>query len=81
LARLKHERETWVVLDTPYRLAAVLEDVRDAVGPMRPVVVACELSMPGETVVRGTASQVVEHFQKNPFKGECVIIVAGKANP
>ncbi len=80
LARLKHERETWVVLDAPYRLAAVLEDVRGAVGAMRAVVVACELSMPSEKIVRGTAAQIVEHFQKNPFKGEFVIIVAGKAN-
>ncbi len=81
LARLKQERETWVVLDAPYRLAAVLEDVRGAVGATRPVVVACELSMPTEKIIRGTAAQVVEHFKNNPFKGEFVIIVAGKANP
>ncbi len=78
LARLKDERETWVVLDAPYRLAVLLDDLRDAVGAARQIVVACELTTPGETVVRGTASNVVEHFRKNPFKGEFVIVVAGK---
>lgn len=80
LARLEEERETWVVLDAPYRLAALLDDLRGAVGAARQIVVACELTTPNEKVVRGTAALVVEHFRKNPFKGEFVIAVAGKAN-
>ena len=81
LARLKDERETWVVLDAPYRLIALLQDLRGAVGAARRIVVACDLTMPSERVVRGTASSVVEHFRKNPFKGEFVIVVAGKGKP
>ncbi|MDE3088762.1 MAG: 16S rRNA (cytidine(1402)-2'-O)-methyltransferase [Chloroflexota bacterium] len=80
LARLKEERETWVVLDAPYRLAVVLEDLQGAVGATRQIVVACALTMPRENIVRGTATHVVDHFRKNPFKGEFVIVVAGKAN-
>lgn len=78
LRRLKEERETWVVLDAPYRLNALLADLRDVLGETRRIVVACELTMPGEHVVRGAQSQVVAHFEKNPFKGEFVIVVAGK---
>ena len=78
LAKLRDERETWVVLDAPYRLNALLEDLRGALGAERKIVVACELTMPTENVVRGTVSQVFGHFQKNPFKGEFAIVVAGK---
>ena len=81
LARLKEERVTWVVLDAPYRLGALLDDLRGALGAQRPLVVACNLTMPSEQVVRGSAAQVVDHFKKNPFKGEFVIVVAGKGNP
>jgi 16S rRNA C1402 (ribose-2'-O) methylase RsmI len=34
--------------------------------------------MPTEKIVRGAAGHVVEHFRKKPFKGEFVIVVAGK---
>ena len=78
LRKLKEERDTWAVLDAPYRLAVVLDDLRVVVGAGRPVVVACELTRPNEKVVRGTAGEVAEHFRANPFKGEFVIVVAGK---
>lgn len=78
LAQLRAERETWVIFDAPYRLKAVLADLRGALEPARHVVVACNLTMPSEQIIRGTLHQVLAHFQKNPFKGEYVIIVAGK---
>ncbi len=78
LRKLREEPYTWAVLDAPYRLAVVLDDVRVAVGASRPIVVACELTRPTEKVVRGTAGEVVEHFRTNPFKGEFVMVVAGK---
>ncbi len=78
LRRLKDERDTLVLIDAPYRLAALLRDIRASLGPQRHVVVACNLTMPGEQVVRGTAGHVLDHFEKNPFKGEFVIVIAGK---
>jgi 16S rRNA (cytidine1402-2'-O)-methyltransferase len=78
LAKLRDERETWVIFDAPYRLNAVLADLHAALEPARQVVVACDLTMPSEQIVRGVMRQVFEHFQKNPFKGEFVIVVAGK---
>jgi 16S rRNA (cytidine1402-2'-O)-methyltransferase len=80
LAKLRDERDTWVVFDAPYRLDALLADLRDTVGVQRNVVVACNLTMPDEKIVRGAVAQVAEHFQKNKFKGEFVILVAGKGN-
>ncbi len=81
LAHLKEERDTWAVLDAPYRLAPLLSDLQGALGAQHDVVVACNLTMPGETIVRGRIDQVRAFFEKNPFKGEFVIVVAGKNNP
>lgn len=80
LARLRDERDTWVVFDAPYRLSALLDDLQRTLGAERRVVVACNLTMPDEKIVRGTLKQVVHHFEKNPFKGEFVIVIAGKTN-
>ena len=80
LARLRDERDTWVVFDAPYRLSALLDDLQRTLGAERRVVVACNLTMPDEKVVRGTVKQVIHYFEKNPFKGEFVIVIAGKTN-
>ena len=79
LARLRNEPETWVTFDAPYRLNALLADLRATVEPSRKMVVACDLTMPSEKIVRGTVAQVAEHFEKNRFKGEFVLVVEGKA--
>lgn len=80
LARLRAERETWVLFDAPYRLNAVLTDLRAALEPDRQIVVACNLTLPDENSVRGKIAQVYDHFEKNPFKGEYVIVIAGRSN-
>ncbi len=77
LARLRDERDTWVVLDAPYRLFALLSDMQGSLA-QRHVVVACNLTTPGEKVVRGALNHVLAFFEKNPFKGEFVVVVAGK---
>lgn len=78
LAQLRNERETWVAFDAPYRLCALLADLAENLEASRRIVVACELTMPGEKIVRGTVRQVEEHFEKHKFKGEFVIVVEGR---
>jgi 16S rRNA C1402 (ribose-2'-O) methylase RsmI len=46
LAKLRAEHDPWVIFDTPYRLGAVLDDMRAALEPERRVVVACDLTCP-----------------------------------
>ncbi len=81
LAHLKEEGDTWVVLEAPYRLAPLLADLHGALGAERRVVVACNLTTPDEKIVRGTMEQVRVSFEKNLFKGEFVVVVAGKDKP
>jgi 16S rRNA (cytidine1402-2'-O)-methyltransferase len=78
LQRLRDERETWVVFDAPYRLSALLADLHAMLGAQRRVCVACNLTMEDENVARGALGEIVQHFQKNPFKGEFVVVVEGK---
>ena len=77
LKALLREPLTAVMLDAPYRLHAVLEDMFVVLGKERHIVVACDLTMPTEQVVRGSLGQIFEHFRLRPFKGEYVILVAG----
>jgi 16S rRNA (cytidine1402-2'-O)-methyltransferase len=78
LRRLREERDTWVIFDAPYRLSTLLADLEQYVGGDRPMIVACNLTMPGESIVRGTIKSVAVHFSKRPFKGEFVAVVAGQ---
>jgi 16S rRNA (cytidine1402-2'-O)-methyltransferase len=77
LRELKDLHETFILLDAPYRLMPLLTSVRDELGAERQVAVACNLTMPDERIVRGTASQVLEEFERRPFKGEFVLMVSG----
>ncbi len=77
IQQLLHEPTTTVLLDAPYRLQAVLSDLADILGAERRAVIACDLTMPGEFVLRSTLGEMLERFKLRPFKGEYVILVAG----
>ncbi len=70
--------ETLVAFESPYRLVASLRDLA-AVLPNRPTVVARELTKKFEQVVRGTASEVLAHFEATPPRGEITLLVAGRS--
>ena len=62
-----------VLMDTPYRLGSLLEDVIKVYGREVIVTVAYDLTLPTETIYRGTAGEVRK--QIGPRKGEFVMIV------
>lgn len=80
-AALKHEPVTTVLLDAPYRLGAVLNDLLGQLGPKRQVVVACDLTLPTERLLRGPLGDVARQFRSAPFKAEFVIVIAGADSP
>jgi 16S rRNA (cytidine1402-2'-O)-methyltransferase len=77
LAHLRAARETLIFIDAPYRLLQLLTALRETFGDARRAAVACNLTMPDETFVRGALSLVLEHFTQQPFKGEFVIVLEG----
>lgn len=74
---LREVRETFILLDAPYRLLPLLRTLRDELGEERRSVVACNLTQSDENFVRGMLAQVVAHFEDKAFKGEFVVIVEG----
>jgi 16S rRNA (cytidine1402-2'-O)-methyltransferase len=71
------ETQTAVLLDTPYRLSAVLSDLSSVLGESRLAVIACDLTMPNECLLRGSLGELLERFRMRPFKGEYVILISG----
>lgn len=74
---LKEERRTMIFYESPYRLLKMLSQFIMVFGPEREVAVCREISKIYEECVRGSLSQVLEHFQTNEPKGEIVVILSG----
>lgn len=75
LVELKKQKEIIVLLDTPYRLKTLLEDVNKFMGKNVPVVLAYELTKPKEKFYRGSCEEVLRSAVKENLKGEFVLIV------
>ncbi len=67
--------QTVVLYESPYRLVKTLEQVVELFGADRPVSVSRELTKIHEETVRGTASEVLQHFKGKTVKGEIVVVI------
>jgi 16S rRNA (cytidine1402-2'-O)-methyltransferase len=76
LNRLKSMRMAVVLMDTPYRLSALLEDVEKVFGPDQYITLACDLTLPSEKVFRGNIHAV--HKQTGGKKAEFILILHPK---
>lgn len=67
---------TLVFYESPHRLLRTLGRIA-AVYPERRVVVARELTKKFEEFQRGTAGELLGHFEQHPPRGEIVLLLAG----
>jgi len=74
---LAEETRTMIFYVSPHKLVKTLAEFIQYFGESRPVSVSRELSKLHEETVRGTATEVLEHFTKKEPKGEIVVIVGG----
>ncbi|MFP9116563.1 16S rRNA (cytidine(1402)-2'-O)-methyltransferase [Flavobacterium sp. RNTU_13] len=74
---LAEESRTMIFYVSPHKLVKTLGEFAQYFGADRPVSVSRELSKLHEETVRGTATEVLEHFTKKEPKGEIVVIVGG----
>lgn len=74
---LKGEGRSIVFYESPRRLLKTLEQFAEIFGAERHVSVAREISKLHEEHIRGTLSEVIEHFAKTEPLGEIVIILEG----
>ncbi|KAF2514509.1 16S rRNA (cytidine(1402)-2'-O)-methyltransferase [Flavobacterium salilacus subsp. salilacus] len=76
---LAEEPRTMVFYVSPHKLVKTLGEFVQYFGEDRPVSVSRELSKLHEETVRGTAQEVLAHFETHPPKGEIVAVVGGKS--
>jgi 16S rRNA (cytidine1402-2'-O)-methyltransferase len=76
LISLVGEKRTLVAFEAPHRLQKSLADLADVLGD-RQIAVARELTKIHEEVWRGSLSQALEHFERNPPRGEFTLVIAG----
>jgi 16S rRNA (cytidine1402-2'-O)-methyltransferase len=73
LMRLRSLHMPVVLMDTPYRLAALLQDVASVFGKGQKVTVAADLTLPRERIYRGPVSEVIKLVGER--KAEFILIV------
>jgi 16S rRNA (cytidine1402-2'-O)-methyltransferase len=69
---------TSIYFESPFRLTKTLRACADIL-PARQVCVARELTKKFEEFRRGTASELLIHFESHPPKGEIVFVISGSA--
>jgi 16S rRNA (cytidine1402-2'-O)-methyltransferase len=75
LRQLLGEPRTLVFYEAPHRLQATLADMIAILGGDRLMVVARELTKLHEEFFRGTIAEALSHFEKDPVRGELVLVI------
>jgi len=75
---LAEETRTMIIYESPHKLVKTLGHFCEYFGEDRQVSVSRELTKLYEETVRGTAKEVLTHFENKAPKGEIVVIVEGK---
>jgi 16S rRNA (cytidine1402-2'-O)-methyltransferase len=75
LFQLRSLRVPVVLMDTPYRLGALLDDVAKVFGKGQKITLAADLTTSKETIYRGSVGEVRGNVQKR--KAEFILIVHG----
>lgn len=74
LEKLKKEKNTIVLMDTPYRLRQLLEDINLIIGHRR-ICLGYNLTMDDETILYGNAKELLKIVSEKKLKGEFVLIL------
>jgi 16S rRNA (cytidine1402-2'-O)-methyltransferase len=78
LTKLAEDDRTFIIYESPLRLAKTLAQLAEVCGNDRPAAVCREISKLHNTTVRDTLAALRDYFTSNQAKGEIVIVVAGK---
>ncbi len=72
---LADEKERAIIIyESPFRIEKTLKDIESYMGE-REVVIIREITKIYEEVLRGTTKNLIEKLEKNPIKGEIVLII------
>lgn len=77
LNMLKLETRTTVFYESPHHIKQTLKDLQKTI-PNRELAVVREITKIYEEAIKGNATTLLEHFEKNAPRGEMVLVVAGE---
>lgn len=78
LDELKDETRTIILYEAPHRLKKTLQELIDALGDRR-VTLCRELTKKYETAFQNTLQGLVDFYEENEPKGECVLVIEGRS--
>ena len=78
LKEMETETSTMIVYEAPHRLVKTLKLFLERLGN-RKITVCRELTKRHETALAVTLEEAVAHYEANPPKGECVLVIEGKS--
>jgi 16S rRNA (cytidine1402-2'-O)-methyltransferase len=79
LKELSKQPYTFILYESPFRLAKSLEQLAEYLGAERQACVSRELTKIYEENRRGTLTELAQWYKTHPPKGEIVLVVAGSA--
>ena len=71
------EEKTIILYESPHRINKLLQQLLEILGDKREISISRELTKMFEETINGTANELIDHFEKNPPKGEFVVIIKG----
>ena len=78
LKEMETETRTMIVYEAPHRLVKTLKLFLERLGN-RKITVCRELTKRHETALAVTLEEAEAHYEANPPKGECVLVIEGKS--
>ncbi len=75
LQKLRSVNELIVIMETPYRLLQLLQDVEKIFGKEQNIVVAFKLTQDEEKYYRGKIAKILSQFSVQKVKGEFVLLI------
>lgn len=78
LEGLVDEEKTLVFYESPHRIIKTLLLMAEFFGADRPATVSREITKLHEETLRGTLSELAQHFETTPPRGEMVVVIKGK---
>ncbi|MFZ3070206.1 MAG: 16S rRNA (cytidine(1402)-2'-O)-methyltransferase [Anaerolineaceae bacterium] len=73
LEKLSRSEYPIILMDTPYRLSKLLQEVVLVFGKKQSIFLACDLTLPDERLIQGTAEEVLTRV--NNRKAEFILII------
>ena len=75
LERIAADKRTAVVFESPFRIAKLLAEVAEIVGPETPLALVREATKVHEQILRGPAARLAEQAKNVNWKGECALVI------